>query len=70
MDCSTPANEDPCQVEKPKAGTQSIPKKVMAVVVRLRMIIETLTPIIMLLKYACSRRVRRTGIFGTRWGRL
>ena len=37
MNCSTPANEDPCQEEIPKARSPSIPKKDMAVMVSLYM---------------------------------
>ena len=37
MNCSTPANEDPCQEEMAKARSPSIPKKVKAVVVSLHM---------------------------------
>ena len=48
MNHSTPANEDPCQGEMPKVRSPSIPKIVMAVVVSVYMIIETLTHIIML----------------------
>ena len=47
MNCSTPANEDPCQGEMPKVRNPSIPKKVMAVV-SLHMIVETLMLIMML----------------------
>ena len=47
MNCSTPANEDPCQGEMPKARSPSIPKKVMAALVSLHMQIETLMLIMM-----------------------
>ena len=48
MNCSTPANEDPCQWEMPKVRNPSIPKKAMAVVISLHMIVETLMLIMML----------------------
>ena len=48
MICSTPANEDPCQGEMPKVRNPSIPKKIMAVVVSLPMIVYTLMFIMML----------------------
>ena len=48
MNHSAPANEDPCQGKMPKIRNPSIPKKVMAVVVCLDMIVEPLMFIIML----------------------
>ena len=44
---STPANEDPYQGEMPKVRRPSFPNKVMAVVVNLHMIVETLMLIMM-----------------------
>ena len=43
MNCSTLANEDPCQGKMPKARSSSIPKKVTAVVISMHMQIDTLT---------------------------
>ena len=45
---STPTNEDPSQGEMPKVRNPSIPKKVMAVVISLHMIVEALMLIMIL----------------------
>ena len=57
MICPTPANEDPCQGEMPKVRNQGIPKKVMAVLVSLHMIVETLMFIMILEMYMFQEKI-------------